>query len=360
MFCNREMRRPPLSFTGNSNTGLFSAATNTVNIATNGQERLSVGPAGNLDLQGNITQGGALMIQLVNSINSLSTGFGAGNLASSTGHFNTAIGVNSMTVSTTGARNTAVGARALNSVTTNGQNTAIGNSALQSSTGTANVGVGDSAGINLATGNNNIYIANGGSSSESGVTRIGQPAVQTATFIAGIRGVTPAANNGLPVIVDSNGQLGTTTFPNVNAGFRCTGSGYVMGYDATGAMMCSTGAVAICAPATFTATATSEAGAGQYVGTQFWNAKATPSDTNGCTVQVQSPGSPNAKFSCDISNTGCYGWLQQGTTSFSSCSISTALPVCPAGTTAHLNGATPYCSSATAGPATDTATISCH
>jgi hypothetical protein len=116
---------------GNSNTGLFSSAPNTVNIATNGQNRVSVGPAGDLDLRGNLTQGGVLIGQLVNSINSLSTGFGAGNLASSTGHFNTAIGVNAMTANTTGTRNTALGAKALNSVTTSSNNTAIGQARLQ-------------------------------------------------------------------------------------------------------------------------------------------------------------------------------------------------------------------------------------
>jgi hypothetical protein len=356
---------PSLSFLGNSNTGLFSSAPNTVNIATNGQNRVSVGPAGDLDLRGNITQGGALMVQLANSINSLSTSFGAGNLASSTGHFNTAIGVNSMTANTTGTRNTALGAGALNNVTTSSNSTAIGQAALAAATGNSNVAVGALAGATLHAGDNNIYIANGGSPVESGVTRIGQPAVQTATFIAGIRGVTPASNNGLPVIIDSNGQLGTTTFAtsvNPNAGFRCAGSGYVMGYDASGVMMCNTGVVAICAPATFTATATSDPGTGQYAGTQFWTGKSFSFSSGGCTVQIESPNTPNRKFSCDISNSGCYGWLQEGTTSFSSCSISTAPPVCPAGTTAYpATGVyAPYCSSATAGPASTSATITCH
>jgi hypothetical protein len=356
---------PSLSFVGNPNTGLFSAAPNTVSISTNGQNRVSVGPAGDLDLRGNITQGGALMVQLVNSINSLSTSFGAGNLASSTGHFNTAIGVNSMTTNTTGTRNTALGAGALNSVTTSNNNTAVGQAALAAATGNSNVAVGQLAGAALHAGDNNIYISNGGFTAETGVTRIGQPALQTATYIAGIRGVTPASGNALPVVIDSNGQLGTTTLPtsvNPNAGFRCNGSGYVMGYDASGVMMCNTGVVAICAPATFTVTATSEPGTGQYAGTQFWNGKSFSFGSNGCTVEVESPNTPNRKFSCDISNSGCFGWLQQGTTSFSSCSISTAPPVCPAGTTAYpATGVyAPYCSSATAGPASSTATITCH
>jgi hypothetical protein len=222
------------------------------------------------------------------------------------------------------------------------------------------------AGATLTAGDNNIYISNNGFAVESGVTRIGREAVQTATFIAGINGVTPAAGNVLPVVIDSNGQLGTgtttTTSVNPNAGFRCAGSGYVMGYDANGVMLCNTGVVAYCAPATFTATATSEAGAGQYAGTQFWVGKSFSFGTGGCTVEIQSPNTFDRKFSCDISNSGCANWVQEGTTSFSSCSISAAPPVCPAGTTAYpaVGYYAPYCSSAKAGPASDTATITCH
>ena len=64
-------------------------------------------------------------------------------------------------------------------------NTACGNNALASHTGSGNIGLGNSAGNSLTTGNNNIYIGNPGTSSESGIIRIGTPGVQTATYIAG-------------------------------------------------------------------------------------------------------------------------------------------------------------------------------
>jgi hypothetical protein len=62
--------------------------------------------------------------------------------------------------------------------------------------------------MNLTTGSNNIYIGNlGSSASESGKIRIGTTGTQRATFIAGISGATVA--NGVGVIIDSNGHLGT-------------------------------------------------------------------------------------------------------------------------------------------------------
>jgi Chaperone of endosialidase len=64
------------------------------------------------------------------------------------------------------------------------------------------------AGSNIATGNYNIDIANPGVSDESNTIRVGD--VQTRTFIAGIRGVT-TAGSAIPVLIDSNGQLGTAS-----------------------------------------------------------------------------------------------------------------------------------------------------
>jgi hypothetical protein len=54
---------------------------------------------------------------------------------------------------------------------------------------------------------NNIEIGNGGNFFDNNTTRIGD--VQTATFIAGIRGVTTQNADAIPVLIDSGGQLGT-------------------------------------------------------------------------------------------------------------------------------------------------------
>jgi hypothetical protein len=44
---------------------------------------------------------------------------------------------------------------------------------------------------------------------ESNTTRIGTQGNQNRTFISGVRGVSTGVANGVPVVIDSNGQLGT-------------------------------------------------------------------------------------------------------------------------------------------------------
>jgi hypothetical protein len=72
---------------------------------------------------------------------------------------------------------------------------------------------------NLSGGNsNNIHIGSQGTSGDNGTIRIGTstaPAncdncvVQNSFFAAGIRGVTTGNSDAVPVVIDSNGQLGT-------------------------------------------------------------------------------------------------------------------------------------------------------
>src|SRR5262249_49083800 len=109
-----------------------------------------------------------------------------------------------------GDNNTATGAFALYSNTTGKNNTANGLSALiRNTTGRNNIALGTSAGANLTTGNNNIDIGNAGVAAESKTIRIGTTGTHTSSFIAGIGGAT--VPGGIGVIVDSRGQLGTTT-----------------------------------------------------------------------------------------------------------------------------------------------------
>ena len=77
-------------------------------------------------------------------------------------------------------------------------------------TGNNNIALGFSAGSNI-TGDNNIDIGSTGGGLEFGAIRIGQSGSQTTTFIAGIRGVTTGNANAIPVLIDSAGQLGTTS-----------------------------------------------------------------------------------------------------------------------------------------------------
>ena len=68
--------------------------------------------------------------------------------------------------------------------------------------------MGSGAGYNITSGIDNIDIFDEGNSGDNGVIRIGTPAVQTKTFIAGISGVTISPSGGA-VYVNANGQLGT-------------------------------------------------------------------------------------------------------------------------------------------------------
>ena len=58
-------------------------------------------------------------------------------------------------------------------------------------------------------GSRNIDIGNTGQAGDTETIRIGT--IQTRTFIAGIRGRTTGNNNAVPVLIDSDGQLGTTS-----------------------------------------------------------------------------------------------------------------------------------------------------
>jgi Chaperone of endosialidase len=148
----------------------------------------------------------------------------------STGAYNTASGVQALYSNTTADYNTASGYQALyktNAVsntasgyqalyadTSGANNTATGVHALASNTsGSNNIAEGWHGGYNLTTGSNNIDIGSPGVAADSGVIRIGtitgMTSTQSATYIAGIYGKT--SSGGLPVVIDSNGLLGTTT-----------------------------------------------------------------------------------------------------------------------------------------------------
>ena len=130
-----------------------------------------------------------------------------------TGFDNTATGKNALIDNTTGFDNTATGKSALIGNTTGEGNTATGRSALRNTTtGNNNTALGAGAGFNLLDGDNNLYLDNEGAATESGTIRIGDS--QTKTFVKGIRDVTPDQPDAVPVVIDSNGQLGTVpAFP---------------------------------------------------------------------------------------------------------------------------------------------------
>jgi hypothetical protein len=126
--------------------------------------------------------------------------------ANSTGGFNTAIGQFSLANNQVGTENVAAGVNSLR-FNGGGNNTAVGARSLQSNTtGTNNIAVGHSAGLGVTTGSFNIHIGHDGAAEERTI-RLGTPAEQTRTFLAGVRDV--GVTGGEPVLIDSNGQIGS-------------------------------------------------------------------------------------------------------------------------------------------------------
>ncbi len=136
------------------------------------------------------------------------TGFQA--LYLNNGGGNTATGIFAMYNNTTGGSNCAFGVRALDSNTAANNNTAVGTLALVNNTvGSNNIALGYFAGSHIKTGSNNIEIGNRGMAADSHTIRIGAQETHNATYIGGISGATVA--DGVGVVIDSNGHLGTIT-----------------------------------------------------------------------------------------------------------------------------------------------------
>jgi hypothetical protein len=190
---------------GNTAIGLEALYSNTMGSANT---------ATGVDALYSNTTGGTNTATGVAALYSNTTGFyntanSANALGSNTTGFNnTANGLQALFNNTTGFSNTANGSSALNGNTTGLGNTATGGSALYyNTTGSNNIAMGVNAGINLTTGSNNIDIGNAGVAEESRTIRIGTRGTHRNTSIAGISGVT--VPNGVGVIIDTNGRLGT-------------------------------------------------------------------------------------------------------------------------------------------------------
>jgi len=128
-----------------------------------------------------------------------STAVGYQALASQSGRGgSTAIGSRALASQTDGEANTATGAAALES-TTGSRNTANGFTALRDSIGSDNTALGAGAGGNVTTASNVICIGAG----------VFGANVDNSCYIGNIFGSTSA--NGVGVLVNSNGRLGTMT-----------------------------------------------------------------------------------------------------------------------------------------------------
>ena len=197
--------------TGSENTAsgqgaLYSNTTGGGNTAT-GALALNQNTTGSFNTA---TGQGAMLLSTTGNYN---VAIGLAALQYDVGNNNTAVGYYGLLYNTGGGFNTAVGSSALLSNSTGNYNTACGGDALYgNTTGSNNIALGFQAGYNvgISENSNNIDIGNQGTSADNGVIRIGTPTIQTSAFIAGVYG-NMTGLQGVPVVVDSNGNLGTVS-----------------------------------------------------------------------------------------------------------------------------------------------------
>jgi Chaperone of endosialidase len=195
--------------TGTLNTafggGLYANTTGSQNTAV-GQGALFFNTTGSY----NTALGQGALQNNTTGLDNTATGLALN--SNTTGSDNTATGAAALFRNTTGSDNAAFGSGALNNNTTGTENTALGSGALNlNTTGTNNIAIGSAAAVGVSPGNgNNIHIGSQGFASDFGVIRIGS-AFQTSFFTSAVRGVTTGKNDAVPVVIDSNGQLGTVS-----------------------------------------------------------------------------------------------------------------------------------------------------
>ena len=129
---------------------------------------------------------------------------------------NTIIGKNSGNGGLSGTNNTVLGEGCAFAFTTGFNNTIIGEAAGAGiTTGSNNILIGINAGSSYTSSeSSNILLGTGGILAESHALRIGDGTGAAAgqlnkSFIHGIRGITPATADGIPVFIGTAGQLGT-------------------------------------------------------------------------------------------------------------------------------------------------------
>jgi hypothetical protein len=154
-----------------------------------------------------------------NSTGSGNTATGVSALAfNTTGTQNTALGELTLYLNTTGSFNTAIGSGALCNTTGFGNTATGGNALLSNTTGSYNIGIGVGA-LNLnTTGNHNIALGFGAGTNvttASNVICIGADQaganMSNRCYIGQIRGVMTGRPDAIPVLIDSDAQLGTAS-----------------------------------------------------------------------------------------------------------------------------------------------------
>jgi len=217
---------PAITTTGDTNTGVYFPAADTIGLTTGGTERLRIDSAGLTSATGTFSVTGVSTLTGGAVIQGLTVGLGAGAQSN-----NTAIGVSALSSITTGNSNTGVGWNACATVAVTGHNTGIGNEALKlnltgsqntavgsgafaiNTSGSSNTGLGYVAGQNC-TGATNTFL---GYFSGAGVST-GSNNVILGSYQGGAAPISGSGSNYI-VLSDGAGTVRQTIDPSGNAQF---------------------------------------------------------------------------------------------------------------------------------------------
>jgi hypothetical protein len=181
---------------GNTATGFLALFGNTIGDGNtaNGFQALAFNTTG----FNNTAIGFEALFRNTTGLNNMASGASAV-VNNTSGGFNTASGHQALENNTVGDGNTATGAGALSSNTTGNHNTAIGDGVLpNNTTGSTNIALGPGAGLGITTADNVVCIGAAGEN------------VSNRCYMRNIRGVTVGNGDGINVLIDSSGQLGTS------------------------------------------------------------------------------------------------------------------------------------------------------
>jgi hypothetical protein len=167
---------------------------------------------------GNVADGNGAL-QNVGASASFDSAVGNNALFTLTTGNNNACQGNSALFTSNGNKNSAFGVLALRFNASGNDNTAVGYRALEPSLGSSNTALGSGAGRGQSAGDFNTFIgANAGIAQTGGSGNlylgleedIDNHAPSNRAYIKNVRGIVVADQDGIPVIIDSTGQLGTS------------------------------------------------------------------------------------------------------------------------------------------------------
>ena len=244
---------PSITFSGDTNTGIWSPSADAMAVSTAGAERVRFASDGKVGIG---TASPARLLDVANDASIYGVRVGRGNSALAT---NTVLGANALGAATTGADNTAVGNSALAVNTTGGSNTAFGTFALLgNSTGSFNTAVGQGAlfssltsDSNTATGIEALYFnTTGGSNVANGFRALKANTTGSENIAVGYEALQANTVGNANVAIGHQALLvSTTAINNTAVGLRAlqsttsgtTNTAIGIGAGSTGAQANTTG-----------------------------------------------------------------------------------------------------------------------